>query len=92
MNLPPHSLDYDKEITLNVVVDGWLLSNILIDTCVKVNVLTLDVCVQMGRPPSQPSYNVLFMANRTKATPIGVLKDASITMYKEPSSLETLKF
>ncbi|KAH9331750.1 hypothetical protein KI387_003858, partial [Taxus chinensis] len=31
-NLPPHNLDYDKEITLNTVVDGWLLSNILIDT------------------------------------------------------------
>ncbi|KAH9300227.1 hypothetical protein KI387_011810, partial [Taxus chinensis] len=32
LNLPPHKIDYEKEITLNVVVDGWLLSNILIDT------------------------------------------------------------
>ncbi|KAH9327540.1 hypothetical protein KI387_007718, partial [Taxus chinensis] len=31
-NLPPDSIDYEKEITLNVVIDGWLLSNILIDT------------------------------------------------------------
>ncbi|KAH9298433.1 hypothetical protein KI387_030115, partial [Taxus chinensis] len=30
-DLPPHNLDYDKEITLNAVIDGWLLSNILID-------------------------------------------------------------
>ncbi|KAH9304881.1 hypothetical protein KI387_009285, partial [Taxus chinensis] len=30
-NLPPHNLEYNKEITLNVVIDGWLLSNILID-------------------------------------------------------------
>ncbi|KAH9313419.1 hypothetical protein KI387_044053 [Taxus chinensis] len=80
VNLPPHSLDYDKEITLNDVVDGWLLSNILIDTCTEVNVLTLDAWVQMGRPPLQPSSNVLFMVNRTKATPIRVLKDASITI------------
>ncbi|KAH9300099.1 hypothetical protein KI387_011682, partial [Taxus chinensis] len=41
-NILPHSLDYDKEITLNAVVDGWLLSNILIDTGVEVNVLTVD--------------------------------------------------
>ncbi|KAH9320087.1 hypothetical protein KI387_021856, partial [Taxus chinensis] len=46
----------------------------------EVNVLTLDAWVQMGRPPLQPSSNVLFMANRTKATPIRVLKDASITI------------
>ncbi|KAH9328851.1 hypothetical protein KI387_000959, partial [Taxus chinensis] len=31
-NLPPNSIDYDKEINLNAVVDEWLLSNILIDT------------------------------------------------------------
>lgn len=80
VNLPPDSIDYEKEITLNVVVDGWLLSNILIDTGAEVNVLTLDVWVQMGRPPLQLSSNVLFMENRTKATPIGVLKDASITI------------
>ncbi|KAH9306805.1 hypothetical protein KI387_011209, partial [Taxus chinensis] len=36
-NLPPHSVDYDKEITLNDVVDGWLLSNTLIDIGVEVN-------------------------------------------------------
>ena len=42
-NLPPHNLDYDKEITLNTVVDGGILSNILIDTGAEVNVLTLDV-------------------------------------------------
>ncbi|KAH9304358.1 hypothetical protein KI387_008762 [Taxus chinensis] len=34
----------------------------------------------MGRPPLQPSSNVLFMANQTKNTPTGVLKDASITI------------
>ena len=50
-NLPPHSLDYDKEIMLNVVVNGWILSNILIDIGTEVNVLTLDVWNQMGRPP-----------------------------------------
>ncbi|KAH9298453.1 hypothetical protein KI387_030135, partial [Taxus chinensis] len=73
-------IDYEKEINLNAVVDGWLLSNILIDTGAEVNVLTLDAWVQMGRPPLQPSSNVLFMENWTKATPIGVLKDASITI------------
>ncbi|KAH9318041.1 hypothetical protein KI387_019810, partial [Taxus chinensis] len=46
----------------------------------EVNVLTLDAWVQMGRPLLQPSSNVLFMANKTKATPIGVLKDAFITI------------
>ncbi|KAH9303722.1 hypothetical protein KI387_008126, partial [Taxus chinensis] len=33
--LPPHSLDYDKEITLNGVVDGWILSNMLINMGVE---------------------------------------------------------
>ncbi|KAH9331521.1 hypothetical protein KI387_003629, partial [Taxus chinensis] len=70
----------DKEITLNAVGDGWLLSNILIDTSAKVNVFTLDSWNQMGRPPLQPSSNVLYMPNRTKATPIEVLKDAYITI------------
>ncbi|KAH9292667.1 hypothetical protein KI387_042145, partial [Taxus chinensis] len=65
---------------LNVVVDGWILSNILIDTGAKVNVLTLDAWNTMGRPPLQPSSNVLYMENRTKAMPIRVLKDASITI------------
>ncbi|KAH9299924.1 hypothetical protein KI387_044620, partial [Taxus chinensis] len=80
VNLPPHSLDYDKEITLNVVVDGWILSNILIDTSVEVNVLTFDAWHQMGRPTLQPSSNVLYIVNKTKAIPIGVLKDATITI------------
>ncbi|KAH9307054.1 hypothetical protein KI387_011458, partial [Taxus chinensis] len=66
VNLPPHNLDYDKEITLNAVVDGWLLSNILIDTGIEVNVLTLDAWHQMGRPALQPSSNVLYMENKTK--------------------------
>ncbi|KAH9299609.1 hypothetical protein KI387_031291, partial [Taxus chinensis] len=46
----------------------------------EVNVLNLYAWVQMGRPPLHPSSNVFFMANQTKATPIGVLKDASITI------------
>ncbi|KAH9291009.1 hypothetical protein KI387_044138 [Taxus chinensis] len=76
----PHSLDYDKEITLDAVIDGWLLSNILIDTGAKVNVLTFGCMAWMGRPALQPSSNVLYMANKTKAFPIGVLKDATITI------------
>ncbi|KAH9324081.1 hypothetical protein KI387_004259, partial [Taxus chinensis] len=32
VNLFSDSIDYDKEITLNAIVDRWLLSNILIDT------------------------------------------------------------
>ncbi|KAH9288814.1 hypothetical protein KI387_032931, partial [Taxus chinensis] len=32
VNLSPDNIDYAKEITLNAVGDGWLLSNILIDT------------------------------------------------------------
>lgn len=89
-NLPPHSLDYDKEITLNVVVDEWLLSKILIDTGAEVNVLTLDAWNQMGRPPLQPSSNMMFMENRTKAMPIGVLKDANI-IIKGPSLVGNLR-
>ncbi|KAH9307447.1 hypothetical protein KI387_035358, partial [Taxus chinensis] len=46
----------------------------------EVNVLTLDAWIQMGRLPLQPSLNVLFMENMTKAMPIGVLKDDSITI------------
>ncbi|KAH9320964.1 hypothetical protein KI387_015603, partial [Taxus chinensis] len=46
----------------------------------EVNVLTLDAWHQMGRPALQPSSNVLYMANKTKAMPIGVLKDATITI------------
>ncbi|KAH9327813.1 hypothetical protein KI387_043747, partial [Taxus chinensis] len=34
----------------------------------------------MGRPSLQPSSNVLYMANKKKAMPIGVLKDATITI------------
>ncbi|KAH9291624.1 hypothetical protein KI387_043182, partial [Taxus chinensis] len=45
-----------------------------------VNVLTLDAWHQMGRPALQPSSNVLYMENKTKAMPIGVLKDAAITI------------
>ncbi|KAH9298479.1 hypothetical protein KI387_030161, partial [Taxus chinensis] len=46
-NLPLHILDYDREITLNAFMDGWILSNILIDTGTEVNVLTLDAWHQM---------------------------------------------
>ncbi|KAH9298159.1 hypothetical protein KI387_029841, partial [Taxus chinensis] len=45
-----------------------------------VNVLTLDVWNQMGRTPLPPSSNVLYMVNKTKAMPIGVLKDVTITI------------
>ncbi|KAH9322306.1 hypothetical protein KI387_016945 [Taxus chinensis] len=34
----------------------------------------------MGRPALQPSSNVMYMENKTKAMPIGVLKDAAITI------------
>ncbi|KAH9292050.1 hypothetical protein KI387_042765, partial [Taxus chinensis] len=47
---------------------------------VEGNVLTLDAWNQMGRPPLHPSSNVLYMANKKRAMPIGVLKDASITI------------
>lgn len=79
-NLPPHSLDYDKEIMLNVVIDGWLLSNILINTGVEVNVLNLDTWIQMGRPELKPSLNVLYMEKKTKVMPIDILKDVTITI------------
>lgn len=90
VNISPENLDYDKEITLNFVVYGWLLSNILIDSGTELNVLTLDAWVQMGIPLLHPSSNVLFMENRTKATPIGVLTDASITIHGK-ISLGTLR-
>ncbi|KAH9306730.1 hypothetical protein KI387_011134, partial [Taxus chinensis] len=73
-------LEYDKEITMNALVDGWLLRNILIDTGAKVNVLTLYAWHQMGRPSLQPSSNVLYMAKETKTMPIRILKDALITI------------
>ncbi|KAH9288598.1 hypothetical protein KI387_032715, partial [Taxus chinensis] len=64
-------------------VDGWLLSNIMIEMIAEVNVLTLDAWNQMGRPPLQPSSNVLYMAKKTKVIPIGVLKDVVITIQGE---------
>lgn len=79
-NLPPHNLDYDKEITLDAVIDGWILSNILIDIGTEVNVLTLDAWHQMGRPALKPSFNVLYMEKKMKVMPIGVLRDATITI------------
>ncbi|KAH9287458.1 hypothetical protein KI387_031575, partial [Taxus chinensis] len=81
-NLPPLILDYEKEITLDAFVEGWLLSNILIDIGVEVNVLNLDSCHQMGRPILKQYSNVLYMENKMKAMPIGVLKDAIITIQE----------
>ncbi|KAH9315059.1 hypothetical protein KI387_023686, partial [Taxus chinensis] len=65
---------------MDAMVNGYLVSNILIDIGAKVNFLTLDAWNQMGRPSFHPSSNVLYMANEIRAMPIGVLKDDSITI------------
>lgn len=49
------------------------MDNFLIDTGIEVNILTKDAWRQMGIPPLVESSNVLFMANKTKKKPIGVL-------------------
>ncbi|KAH9312259.1 hypothetical protein KI387_027294, partial [Taxus chinensis] len=61
-------------------VDGWLLSNILVDIGAEVNVLTLDTWHQMGRPTLQPTSNVMYMVKKNNVRPIDVLKDDTITI------------
>eukprot|EP01018_Ginkgo_biloba_P006599 Gb_30170 [translate_table: standard] len=75
--LPSHE-DEDPKVPMHIF--NKIICKIIVDSGSSVNVIPSSTCEQLGKPPMNPAYYSIKLANQSKIRSIGVLQNVPVTV------------